>query len=309
MALLNLLTAPRLARRCFRPLMASSPSRSLSSLVSTQWLQDNLGSVVVLDGSWHMPALKRNAFEEYLAQHVPGARFFDIDRIADQATNLPHMLPSTKQFEEQVGQLGISNDDHIVVYDFNGVVSACRVYWTFKVFGHQKVSVLDGGIPKWINEQRPVESGTVDGFSKTNFQAVFHPQLVRDYSQITQISATKAEQIVDARSLGRFQGSDPEPRVGLSSGHMPNSVCVPFNELYDPASKTLLPADKLRELYRTKGVNLSLPIVNSCGSGITAAVNYVAQEQAGAEQISVYDGSWTEYASKPTSIIEDCGPR
>ncbi|KAI9013749.1 Rhodanese-like domain-containing protein [Phycomyces nitens] len=283
------------------------------SLVSTEELASNIGNVKVLDGSWHMPNANRDPYEEYLAKHIKTAEFFPIDTIKDTSVDLPHMLPAPKVFAKAVGDLGISNDDQVVVYDTAGIFSACRVYWTFKAFGHNRVSVLNGGLPLWIKENRPTESGRVDVKPVDYKVKPLDTKLVRDYATVlanAKLAETKPEeqiQVLDARPKARFTGEAPEPRAGLSSGHMPNSISVPFNEVIDPTSGKLLDDEALRKLFASKNVDLTKPVITSCGSGITASILYLALERAGAKDIAVYDGSWTEYADKKDSLIVKSG--
>ncbi|KAL2915608.1 hypothetical protein HK105_204793 [Polyrhizophydium stewartii] len=262
-----------------------------------------LRTAVVLDGSWHMPATRRNAAAEFAARHIPGARFFDIDAVADRTTTLPHMLPTPRVFAESVGRLGISDKDHVVIYDTAGVGPACRVYWTFRAFGHTQVSVLDGGLPRWTAEGRPTETGEAVIEART-YAEPGTPTLVRTYEDIVRAMTTRDAQIVDARPAGRFTGAEPEPRAGLRSGHMPTAVSVPSGRVVDPATGTMLPAADLAALFTSAGLDLARPIICTCGSGVTASVLFVALERAGARDVSVYDGSWTEYAGRPGSVIE-----
>ncbi|KAH6582270.1 hypothetical protein BASA60_002032 [Batrachochytrium salamandrivorans] len=264
----------RTAQSILRP-MSHQISRHYDTLVSTSWLAKNQGKVILLDGSWHMPSTKRNPFEEFRLKHIQDARFFGIDDISDKSSKLPHMLPPLAQFNTQVGELGITSSDHIVIYDTTGMGSACRVYWTFRSFGHEKVSVLDGGLPKWLADGHPTVSG----------------------------DTTVEPAIVDARPAGRFYGSDPEPRAGLSSGHIPESRSMPSVMVFDPSTKDLLSPADLRKLCESRGINLDRPIICTCGSGVTASILYFAFERAGAKELAVYDGSWTEYASTPNARI------
>ncbi|KAI8910765.1 Rhodanese-like domain-containing protein [Entophlyctis helioformis] len=284
---------------------AAGAARSLQTLVSTDWLAANRDRVVLLDGSWHMPNVNRNALAEFNKQRIDGARFFDIDGVSDKSSHLPHMLPPPAQFTKQVGDLGISNDDHVVIYDSTGTRSACRVYWTFRVFDHKKVSVLDGGLVKWLAEGRPVVSSEPGPVEPKTYSWRSNPTIVKTYADIIDAYTTHSCQIVDARPSGRFHGTDPEPRAGLSSGHMPTAINLPFTKVLDPVTQTMLPRNELIKLFHDTGVNLNRPIINTCGSGITASVLFVAQEIAGAtDQIAVFDGSWTEYASTPGCLIE-----
>ncbi|KAI9488870.1 Rhodanese-like domain-containing protein [Zychaea mexicana] len=283
---------------------ATAAKRNFGSLVSTDELASSLDQIKVLDGSWHMPNANRDPHQDFVKQHIPGARFFGIDEIKDTTVNLPHMLPTPEVFAEAVGQLGISEKDQVVVYDSVGIFSATRVYWTFKAFGHQNVSILNGGLPKWLKEGRPTESGETKVTPAKYAVPTLNKQLVRDYAQVLENARRggKPAQVLDARPNPRFTGEAPEPRPGLSSGHMPGSISVPFNVVIEDGQ--LLDSEKLREVFESRGVDLSKEIVTSCGSGITASTLYVALEQAGAKNVAVYDGSWTEYADKKDSIIE-----
>lgn len=266
-------------------------------VVSTRWLAARLGDpeLRVLDGSWHMPDQNRDALAEYEAAHIPGAQFFDIDDIADAASALPHMLPSAEKFASRVRRLGVGDGRQVVVYDQSGLFSAARVWWMFKVFGHEAVAVLDGGLPKWRAEGRPMEAGRPIARDR-HFIARRRPELVRDVTQVAAAAKLGAEQIVDARSPARFRGEEPEPRPGLRAGHIPGSVNVPYRAVLNPDG-TLKDAASLRALFAEAGVDLARPIVNSCGSGVTACILSLAQARAGATRTAVYDGSWTEWGS------------
>ena len=270
----------------------------MSDLVTTAALAAKLGDprVRILDGSWHMPQLGRDAHAEFRAAHLPGAVFFDIDAIADPATPLPHMLPGPDQFARAVGALGIGSDDDVVVYDTRGVVSAARVWWTFRAFGHDAVAVLDGGLPKWKAEGRPLVSGE-PALAPRRFIARLRPELVRDLEAMRKNLTARAEQVVDARSRGRFEGTEPEPRAGLRGGHIPGSVNVPYDELYRPDG-TLRARDELRVAFATAGVDPDRAVTTTCGSGITASVLALVLHVLGAPHVAVYDGSWTEWGGR-----------
>jgi len=244
------------------------------ALVSTAWLAERLGApdIRVVDGSWYLPAMKRDPKAEFAAEHIPGAVYFDIDEIADTDSPLPHMLPSPEKFAARVKKLGLGDGNRIVVYDGLGLFSAARVWWMFRVFGHEDVAVLDGGFKKWKAEGRAIESGR--------------------------------EQVIDARSPGRFAGRDPEPRQGLRGGHIPGSKNVPFGEMTDPATGTLLPAAAIEAKFRAAGVDPAKPIVASCGSGVSACALALGLHLIGAPQVAVYDGSWTEWGGRPDTPIE-----
>src|SRR5262245_25981414 len=243
------------------------------SLVTTDWLAKRLTApdVRIVDGTWYLPAQNRNARREYEAAHIPGAVFFDIDEIADTSSDLPHMLPSSEKFSARVRKLGLGDGNRIIVYDQHGLMSAPRVWWTFRIFGHKDVAVLDGGLPKWVAEGLPVEDRPALPRER-HFTARLNNLMVRDKEHIRRNLETHREQVVDARAPGRFNATEPEPRAGLRRGHIPGSNNVPNTTLLDPATKTFLPAPAIAGKFRNAGVDLAKPVVTSCGSGITAAV-------------------------------------
>jgi len=276
----------------------------MSLLVSVAWLAARLNdpNVVVLDatlppvGVTPVPDMRA----KYLEQHIPGAVFFDIDALSDHSTPLPHMLPSPEEFSRSMAALGIASDATIVIYEQNPVFSAPRAWWMLHTFGAKKVHLLDGGLKAWLAAGLPTESGEVHRAS-----AVFHVELnraaVKDFADIRNLIAQHA-QILDARSNARFTGAAPEPRPGISSGHMPGATSVPFTELIDEGR--LKSPEKLRDLFAAKHVDLTQPITTTCGSGVTAAVVALAAELAGAHNVTLYDGSWAEYAQRPEAIIQ-----
>ena len=267
--------------------------------VSAEWLHEHLGDtrVKVLDGSWFLPGDPRDPRSAFQEAHIPGAQFFDIDEIADQASDMTHMAPTPEQFALQVGALGIGGEDTVVVYDQAGLFSSPRVWWTFRLFGHGKVFVLDGGLPAWKAEERPLEHGPPPPPPPGDFAVLtVHPELVRDLPQVWRALEDGSEQIVDVRPAERFRGETPEPRPGLRAGHMPGAISLPLPELMvGPGG--LRPADQLAAAFERAGVDLDGPIVTTCGSGIAAAVTALALARLNHWNAAVYDGSWTEWGA------------
>ena len=275
----------------------------MDPVVSTAWLAERLRSpdVRVVDGSWHMPAEARDGREEYLQAQIPGAVFFDIDAIADRETDLPHMLPTPEAFAQAAGELGLSREADIVVYDTHGVRSAARVWWTLRAMGYEGVHVLDGGLRKWMAEGRPIEAGEVFP-RRAVVSPAFAAGLVRDAAEVREILQTGSARMVDARSAARFTGEAPEPRAGLRSGHMPGAASLPWEQVV-AQDGTLRPADELKAVFKGAGVDLGTPIVTTCGSGVTASVLALALARLGLDRTAVYDGSWTEWGGLPDTPI------
>ena len=278
---------------------------SANSVVESGWLADHLNDdlVRIVDATWFLPTEARRGYDAYLACHIPSAVHFDIDAVADRSTDLPHMLPDPEAFSRMVGALGIGNDHRIVVYDGQGMVTAPRVWWTFRVFGHDDVAVLNGGLPKWLAEGRATASGG-ETAQTAEFNPRWQPALVRDAAAMRAAIDSGGEQIVDARSPGRFNGTEPEPRPGVRSGHMPGARNLHYAELIDPAAQTLRPAEQLRNVFSNAGVELARPIATTCGSGVTAAILALALHQLGHDHWAVYDGSWSEWGARADPPIE-----
>ena len=266
-------------------------------LVTTEWLAARLNTpdVVVLDGSWHLPAAKRDGRAEYFTDHIPGAAFFDIDAVADHSSKLPHMLPSAAQFAQDVGSLGVGNGDTVVIYDGAGLFSAPRVWWMFRSFSHETVFVLDGGLPKWQAEGRPLQAGEAKR-AQRKFEAVLKPQMVAALADVRSALASGTAQVVDARSAERFRGEAPEPRPGVRSGHMPGAYNVPVTLLAEGGR--LVPPTRIAEVFKAGGVDLNMPVITSCGSGVSAATLWLALDAIGGRPQSLYDGSWSEWGSR-----------
>jgi thiosulfate/3-mercaptopyruvate sulfurtransferase len=270
-----------------------------TGLVSTEWLAEHLGraGLRVLDASWYLPSSGRDPRAEYAAGHIPGALFFDLDAVSDPATPLPHMLPHADAFARAMTELGLRDEDDLVVYDGSGAnLSAARAWWMFRVFGHPAVAMLDGGLGKWRGEGRTLEPGTV-ALPPGRFTAQLDRAAVRELGDIRANLDTQRELVVDMRPAGRFAGADPEPRPGLRGGHIPGSRSLPHGELVAPDG-TLLPPDALRRRLAAAGVDLTRPIVATCGSGTSACTLIHALHLLGHDQASLYDGAWTEWGGR-----------
>ncbi|MBU0723425.1 MAG: 3-mercaptopyruvate sulfurtransferase [Alphaproteobacteria bacterium] len=280
------------------------PYAKPDALVSTAWLQDHLDApdVRIVDATYFMPAMKKSGRTEYEARHIPGAVFFDIDEIAAEGRDLPHMLPTAEKFASRMRALGIGDGNHVIIYDQHGLMSAARAWWMLRVFGHKEVSVLDGGLPKWLAEDRPVDDRPPVP-RQNNFTARFNNTLVRELDQVRGNLDSKAEQIVDARSAGRWRGVEPEVWPGRP-GRIPGSLNVPFTDLLNPADKTVKPAEQLTARFAEGNVDLGRPITTSCGSGITACVLALGLYLVGRDDVAVYDGSWAEWGKRDDTPVD-----
>jgi thiosulfate/3-mercaptopyruvate sulfurtransferase len=274
------------------------------ALVSTDWLAEHLGApdVKVIDATWFLPTVQRDARAEHEAAHIPGAVFFDIDDIADDESPLPHMLPSPAKFSSRVRKLGLGDGTRIVAYDDNRFSASARAWWMFRAFGHEDVAVLDGGLARWRAEGRPVDDAKVTP-KEAHFTARQNNFLLRDLEQVRANLVSRRDQVIDARSAGRFAGTEPEPRPGLRGGHIPGSLSLPHTELI-AADGTLLPETELRRRFEASGLEAKRPAVTSCGSGVTAAILALALHRLGVPDAAVYDGSWTEWGGRTDTPIE-----
>jgi thiosulfate/3-mercaptopyruvate sulfurtransferase len=277
----------------------------MHDLVSSEWLGSALGApdLMVFDATKYLPNEPFDGLTKYREAHIPGARFFDIDVVADPDTTLPHMAPTAGRFARLMGELGISNTTRVIFYDQKGLQSSARGWWLMKLFGHEKAAVLDGGLPKWLAEGRATESGDAKQAAPTTYTPDFRADLVKGIGDVKRIIASGSALILDARAKGRFDGSAPEPRPGLPSGHMPGAKSVPFNELLN-ADFTMKDAATLRACFAAAGADGIKPIVTSCGTGVTACILALGLKQAGLGDAAIYDGSWTEWAGRPETQKE-----
>jgi thiosulfate/3-mercaptopyruvate sulfurtransferase len=275
------------------------------ALVSTDWLAAHLDDphVRVLDSSFKLPGITPTARHDYDRAHIPGAVFFDIDDIAEPGTSLPHMIPSADLFARKMEWLGIGNGDRVVVYDSAGLSSAGRAWWMLRLFGHHDIAILDGGLPKWRTEGRPLDTG-VPSPPPRRFTARFDPALVRDKRTLLDNLSSLREQVVDARAAARFEGTVEETRPGLRRGHIPGSRNLPYDQVTDPQTRQLKSAEELSRLFRDAGVALDRPIVTSCGSGVTACALVFALHLIGHPGAAVYDGSWSEWGLPGDTPVE-----
>lgn len=276
----------------------------MSNLVTTHWLADHLDDphVLILDASWHLAVAKRSARQEFVAGHIPGSAFFDLDASSDPNTTLPHMLPSPEKFAGDLKCIGASDAKHIVCYDSVGLFSAARLWWMLKWFGHDRVSVLDGGLVKWTAERRPLQSGEATKSETRHFTPHLKLEIVRTLNDVASALQTRSAQLVDARSATRFRGEEPEPRPGVKPGHMRGAHNVHYASLVN-ADGTLKSKSEIKSIFEAAGINLANPVITTCGSGVTAAILYLALTELGHNKTSLYDGSWTEWGASGQTIV------
>ena len=273
------------------------------AFVGTVWLADHLADpqVRILDASWHLPGSGREGLAEYLKAHVPGAGFFDLDGISDAESPYPHMLPKEENFGRHMRRLGLANHHQVVVYDTGGLPAAMRAFWTFKVFSHDHVRILDGGLAKWVREGRPLETGQND-MAAGHFSARLKPEMVASKSDVLQAVELQNSEIIDARSAGRFYAREPEPRPGVRGGHMPGARNLHYATLFSDDG-TFADERRLEEIFGTLGIDPQKPVITSCGSGVTAAILALGLNLLGRGDVRVYDGSWVEWGSDPATPV------
>ena len=278
----------------------------MNQLIEIDWLKENLNDpqIKIIDGTWPMPTRGLNAFEIFKEKHIPNAVFIDLEEISNQNSNLPHMMPEKDYFSKKISSLGINNNDHLVIYDIYGMFSAARIWFMFKAFGHEKVSILNGGFPAWIDSNGEI-SDQINKLESSNYKADLNKSLIVNYKEIFDNLSNNKYQIIDARSPDRFSGISEEPRSGMKSGHIPKSKNLYFNDLIDPDTKKFVTKEKIENLIKKVGIDIYKDTVCSCGSGVTACILKFALELLNKNKnIKIYDGSWSEWGTKEDSPCE-----
>lgn len=277
----------------------------MEPLVTTEWLSNEIGKpdLLIFDATKYLPNEDKDGKAEFLNAHIPGAHYFDIDEVADPDTVLPHMVPTPGRFEKLMAALGVSNASRVVFYDQKGLASAARGWWLMGLFGHDAAAVLDGGLPKWQREGRPVQTGAPAASVPAKFLAEYRATRLRGVGDVMRNVASRAELVLDARAAGRFTGATPEPRPGMRSGHIPGSASLPYTDLLHPDG-TFRSASELRARFAQSGVDGTRPVVTSCGSGVTACILTLGLRLAGLPEGAVYDGSWTEWGGRSDTPVE-----
>ncbi|PPR35582.1 MAG: 3-mercaptopyruvate sulfurtransferase [Alphaproteobacteria bacterium MarineAlpha6_Bin4] len=278
----------------------------MSQLIEIDWLKKNLNNdeIKIIDGTWHMPGAGVNAFEIFKEKHIPNSIFVDLELISDPESNIPHMMPNEDYFSKKVSSFGINNNDHLIIYDMYGMFSAARIWFMFKAFGHKKVSLLNGGLPAWIEEKGKL-SNNINKIKPSNYKANLNRSLIASYNEVFDNISQNLYEVIDARSPDRFLGSGEEPRPGIKSGHIPGSKNIFFNNLIDQDSKKFLKKEEIKKIIKNSGIDEKKDIICTCGSGVTACIlKFAIQLIDKNKNIKIYDGSWSEWGTKEESPCE-----